>query len=167
MCQLAMRLDVTGRRLVVLAGPGDRRDEDLVEIARAAAGKFDRYICRRDDGLRGRDGDEVPRIIAAALREAGVPEAHIQQIPDEQEAVESALRMARAGDLLLVFGDQITRTWKQIIHFRPDGSQRPVTAEYAIPRLTETPAAPEPVLGDLASLVRDERGVRLARELDD
>jgi cyanophycin synthetase len=96
-----------------------------------------------------------------------VPEAHIQQIPDEQEAVESALRMARAGDLLLVFGDQITRTWKQIIHFRPDGSQRPVTAEYAIPRLTETPAAPEPVLGDLASLVRDERGVRLARELDD
>jgi cyanophycin synthetase len=167
MCQLALRLDVTGRRLVVLAGPGDRRDEDLVEIARAAAGKFDRYICRRDDGLRGRDGDEVPRIIAAALREAGVPESHIQQIPDEQDAVESALRMARAGDLLLVFGDQITRTWKQIIHFRPDGSQRPVTAEYAIPRLTETPAAPEPVLGDLASLVRDERGVRLARELDD
>ncbi len=167
MCQLALRLEVTGRRLVVLAGPGDRRDEDLVEIARAAAGKFDHYICRRDDGLRGRDGDEVPRIIASALRDAGVPDDRIEQIPDEQAAVDAALRMARAGDLVLVFGDQITRSWKQIIHFRPDGSPRPVTAEYAVPPLNEPPVAPEPLLGDLASLVRDERGVRLARETDD
>ena len=29
MADLAQRLDVTGRRIVVLAGPGDRRDEDL------------------------------------------------------------------------------------------------------------------------------------------
>src|SRR6185312_209043 len=33
MADLAGRLDVTGRRIVVLAGPGDRRDEDLVAIA--------------------------------------------------------------------------------------------------------------------------------------
>src|SRR6185437_10195204 len=58
MADLAGRLDVSGRRVVVLAGPGDRRDEDLVEIAAAVAGKFDHYICRRDDALCGRDGDE-------------------------------------------------------------------------------------------------------------
>ena len=167
MCQLAQRLDVNGRRLVVLAGPGDRRDEDLVEIARVAAGKFDHYICRRDDGLRGRAGDEVPRIMAQALRDAGVPDAQITIIPDEQEAVDAGLRMARAGDLLLVFGDEITRTWKQIIHFRADGAQRPVTAEHAIPRVVEPAPPPEPTLTDLSSLVRDERGVRLARESDD
>lgn len=167
MCLLAQRLDVTGRRLVVLAGPGDRRDEDLVEIARVAAGKFDHYICRRDDGLRGRAPDEVPRIISAALRDAGVPADRIEMIPDEQEAVDAALRMARAGDLLLVFGDEITRTWKQIIHFRPDGTQRPVTAEHAVPRRTEPEPVSEPVLSDLSELVRDERGVRLKRESDD
>ena len=60
MADLAQRLDA-GRRIVVVAGPGDRRDEDLREIANAVAGKFDHYICRRDDSLRGRDGDEVPR----------------------------------------------------------------------------------------------------------
>ena len=37
MADLAQRLDVTGRRIVVLAGPGDRRDEDLVAIADAVA----------------------------------------------------------------------------------------------------------------------------------
>ena len=167
MCQLASRLDVTGRRLVVLAGPGDRRDEDLREIARTAAGKFDHYICRRDDGLRGRDGDEVPRIIAAALREAGVPADQIQQIPDEQLAVDAALRMGRAGDLVLVFGDDITRTWKQIIHFRSEGSTRSVTAEHAAPRAAEPADIPAISARDLGALVRDERGVRLAREQDD
>ena len=44
MADLAQRLDVTGRRIVVLAGPGDRRDEDLVAIAHAVAGRFDHYI---------------------------------------------------------------------------------------------------------------------------
>jgi cyanophycin synthetase len=167
MCQLALRLDVSGRRIVVLAAPGDRRDEDIVEIARAAAGKFEHYICRRDDGLRGRDGDEVPRMLAETLLAAGVPADRIQQIPDEQQAVDAALAMARKGDLVLVFGDEITRTWKQIIHFRPEGSARPVTSEHAIPRIPAVMETVEPVSAEMRSLVRDERGVRLARELDD
>ena len=54
MADLAQRLDVTGRRIVVLAGPGDRRDEDLHAIAKAVAGRFDHYVCRRDDNLRKR-----------------------------------------------------------------------------------------------------------------
>jgi cyanophycin synthetase len=73
MADLAQRLDVVGRRIVVLAGPGDRRDQDLREIADAVAGRFDHYICRRDDSLRGRASDEVPKIQAARLRELGSP----------------------------------------------------------------------------------------------
>ena len=72
LADLAQRLEVKGRRIVVLAGPGDRRDEDLVAIANAVAGRFDHYVCRRDDNLRDRAPDEVPRIQAAALRAAGV-----------------------------------------------------------------------------------------------
>ena len=169
MADLATRLDVTGRRIVVVAGPGDRRDEDIRDIARAVAGRFDHYICRRDDSLRGRDGDEVPGMIAATLKASGVDAKRITIIPEEQEAVEAALRMARAGDLLLVFGDEITRCWKQIIHFTPDGALRPVTAEFAVPRPAAAPSAPtaELVQREMGSLVRDERGVRLARESDD
>ena len=97
LADLAQRLDVTGRRIVVLAGPGDRRDEDLVAIAKAVAGRFDHYICRRDDNLRARAPDEVPRIQAQALRAAGVPDSAISIIPDEQEAIEAALAHGRAG----------------------------------------------------------------------
>jgi cyanophycin synthetase len=119
---LAQRLDVAGRRIVVLAGPGDRRDEDLIAIADAVAGRFDHYICRRDDHLRGRASDEVPRIQARALRAAGVPEDAISIIPDEQEAIDRALGMGEAGDLIVIFSDALVRSWKQITKFKPSGA---------------------------------------------
>jgi cyanophycin synthetase len=187
---LAQRLDVTGRRIVVLAGPGDRRDEDLIAIANAVAGQFDHYICRRDDSLRGRAPDEVPRIQAKALRAAGVPEQAISIIPDEQEAIAAALAMGHPGDLLLVFADALVRSWKQITKFKPAGA--PAARTSASPSgategeslmgaasefLGSTPAAPgaagaragegaTPAFS-LEGLVRDERGVRVAPEAED
>jgi cyanophycin synthetase len=169
MADLAGRLDVTGKRIVVLAGPGDRRDEDLVAIANAVAGRFDHYICRRDDALRGRDGDEVPGILAKALRAAGVPDAAISIIPDEQQAIAAALQMGRSGDLLLVFADALVRSWKQIIKFRPAGTPAPhaESAPSAISVLVTEPAFDESSFAALGDLVRDERGVRFSRESDD
>jgi cyanophycin synthetase len=174
MADLAQRLDVTGRRIVVLAGPGDRRDEDLVAIAKAVAGRFDHYICRRDDNLRNRAPDEVPRIQAQALRGAGVPENAMSIIPDEQTAIEAALRMGESGDLLLIFADALVRSWKQITKFKPTGSAavKVVAAPLSRPRDSESKfdpriaAAANPEF-DLDTLIRDERGVRLAPESDD
>ena len=170
MADLAQRLDVTGRRIVVLAGPGDRRDEDLVAIADAVAGRFDHYICRRDDSLRGRDGDEVPGILSRALLAAGVLEDAISIIPEEVKAIDAALRMGRSGDLLLIFADALTRSWKQIIKFRPEGSPEPRMesgASSAPVTPVAEPAFDEASFADLGDVVRDERGVRFSRESDD
>ena len=168
MADLATRLDVSGRRIVVVAGPGDRRDEDLVAIAQAVAGRFDHYICRRDDALRGRDGDEVPRIIARALVAAGVAKEAIEEIPDEQKAIDAALAMGRPGDLLLIFADSLVRSWKQIIRFQPDGAPRKVApAPAPAPVATPEPVFDEASFAALGNIVRDERGIRLSRERDD
>ena len=149
MCELVERLDVTGRRICVLAAPGDRRDEDIVEIGRIAAGRFERYICRRDDQLRGRRPDEVPQLLREALLANGVPAEQILVIPDEQAAVDAALREAEPGDLLLIFADAITRSWKQMIQFRPDAAPPPAER----PRSSR----PEPVLRWSAPLLEDRR----------
>jgi cyanophycin synthetase len=169
MADLAQRLDVTGRRIIVLAGPGDRRDEDLQAIAQAVAGRFDHYICRRDDNLRDRDGDEVPLIMSRTLESTGVPRSAISIIPDEQEAIDAALRMGEAGDLLLIFADALTRSWKQITKFRPAGAPEPAPRAAPVtsaPLIAET-AAEAPVFTSLEGLLRDERGIRLAPEIDD
>ncbi|QWF16174.1 cyanophycin synthetase [Lysobacter capsici] len=165
MSDLAQRLDVPGRRIVVLAGPGDRRDEDLHAIAEAVAGRFDHYICRRDDSLRGRDGDEVPRIIAKKLLALGVAEASVSIIPDEQQAVDAALRMGQAGDLVLVFADALARSWKQIIHFQPEGVVAAVAQRAELPPLE--PALDEAAFAAMEGVVRDERGLRFEREESD
>ena len=176
MADLAQRLDVAGRRIVVLAGPGDRRDEDLVAIAQAVAGRFDHYICRRDDSLRDRAADEVPRIMSKTLLAAGVLESAISIIPDEQEAIDAALRMGAAGDLLLVFADALVRSWKQITKFKPAGASAPRAAPQFMPEVEDVAVgAPsparlaEPVPADYGreGLIRDERGVRLAPEIED
>jgi cyanophycin synthetase len=195
MADLAGRLDVTGRRIVVLAGPGDRRDEDLVAIANAVAGRFDHYICRRDDNLRDRAPDEVPRIQARALRAAGVPDSAVSIIPDEQEAIEAALRMGAAGDLLLIFADALVRSWKQITKFKTSGDPEPRPDSRAAAVPAPSPVAPSPAAAagskangaserahrslsapaavekapefNLDGLIRDERGIRVAREIDD
>ncbi len=167
MADLAQRLEVSGRRLVVVAGPGDRRDEDLREIAKAVAGGFDHYICRRDDGLRGRKPDEVPQLIAATLREHGVADHQISIIPDEQDAIDAGLRMAQAGDVLLVFADALVRSWKQIIKFKPEGAPQKVAVAAA--STVEEDATAEPGFSpeQWEGVSRDERGIFISRESDD
>jgi cyanophycin synthetase len=187
LADLALRLDVTGRRIVVLAGPGDRRDQDLVAIAKAVAGRFDHYICRRDDNLRARASDEVPRIQAEALRAAGVPDSAISIIPDEQEAIEAALRMGEPGDLLLIFADALVRSWKQITKFKPSSAVSTRSVSHPAPPPLRVKAIETTGNGlgagfelgssvtlhaaavdfSLEGLIRDERGVRMAPESDD
>jgi cyanophycin synthetase len=165
MCQLVQRLEPKGRKLVVLSAPGDRRDEDVQDIAKIAAGRFDRYIVRRDDQLRGRAPEEVPHMLRDTLIASGVSADRIEVVPEEPAAVAAALNQARPGDLLLIFADQPARTWKQVIQFRPDAQ----TPAERIPRpvFVEVPEVPAMSRMENDALVRDERGVRLARETED
>jgi cyanophycin synthetase len=165
MCQLVERLEPKGRKLVVLAGPGDRLDDDIKQIAKVAAGRFDRYIVRRDDQLRGRAPEEVPHMLRDTLIASGVSPDRIEVIPEEPTAVATALAMGQPDDLLLIFADQPVRTWKQVIQFRPD-AQAPVE-RISRPVFVEVPQVPALSLGESDALVRDERGVRLARETED
>jgi len=169
MCQLVSRLDVAGRRICVLSAPGDRRDEDIAEVGRIAAGHFDRYIVRRDDGLRGRGPEEVPHLLRDSLLQAQVPSEQIVVIPDEQAAIEAALCEAQPGDLVLIFADAITRSWKQVIQFRPEATGRLIDrTRLPQPEPVAAPAAARATasLGEdgRREFVRDGRGVRLARE---
>ena len=167
MAALTDQLSVVGRRIVVMAAPGDRRDEDIVELAKAAAGHFDIYICKRDDHTRGRRGDEVPTMLRDNLVAAGVEPEKIEIIEDEQEAVVSGLSRAKLGDLLVVFADNVARTWKQIIYFKPD-----IVLAHEKPNLTTTPGSMVSALKGLddytetapMEIRQDERGVFLAAE---
>jgi cyanophycin synthetase len=165
MCNLVHRFDVEGKRTVVLAAPGDRRDEDIRNIAETASGHFDHYICRCDDNRRGRGKDEVAVMLRDKLLECGVNADNIEVIPDEQQAVSRALESAASGDLLLILGDNVKRSWKQIIYFNSDAK-----GEDGEPKVTAALELPEVegfALDDDLEIISDERGVRIAREEGD
>ena len=180
MCRLVEQLDPQGKRICVVTLPGDRRDEDIAEAGRIVAGVFDHYICRRDDNLRGRAPDEVPKLMRAALIDNGVAETNISIVPEEENAVEAALQMAEPNDLVLIFGDNVARSWKQIIYFnRPQPADQatepapaeslPLEAASSDPLASARPVPDAPEIPESASLgamrlARDERGVRLVDE---
>ena len=165
MCALVDRFEVEGRRIVVLSAPGDRRDEDIREIASISAGHFDYFICRCDDNRRGRGKDEVAVMLKNKLLEEGIPADQIEVVADEQEATTRALESAAPGDLVLILGDNIKRTWKQIIYFNSgakiEDTGRKSTVSMELPE-TDSFAFDADV-----QIISDERGVRIAREEGD
>jgi cyanophycin synthetase len=158
MVQLVERMKPRGRKIVQIGAPGDRRNEDYEQIAKVIAGHFDLFICDRDDDTRGRGPSEVPELMRDYLIQHGVKREQIQVIPEEPKALETMLGMAQPNDLLLVFGADVTRCWKQIIYFKPAWGEKRDDAAAA-------PAAAEPPLAKLyPDLIIDERGVRIARK---
>ncbi len=165
MCNLVDRFEPDGQRIVVLSAPGDRRDEDIREIAEIAAGHFDHFICRCDDHRRGRGEDEVAVMLKNSLLEKGVESNRIEVIADEQEATSRALEIAQPGDLILVLADNIIRTWKQIIYFNSEAKAEGTARNPAIS--IDLPETDDFSLDDSLEIISDERGVRIAREAGD
>jgi cyanophycin synthetase len=157
---LVDQLDVAGRRIFVLSVPGDRRDEDVATAAKILAPHFDVFICKADDNRRGRGHDEIPQLMKAALMANGVAADAIHIVPNEVEALEFGLNMAVEGDLLVINGDDTVRCWKQIIYFKDPHRVEPA-AGAAKPR--PVLVGMEDLITDADTLIRDERGVRLAR----
>jgi len=165
MCKLVERFEVDGRRIVVLAAPGDRRDEDIRNIARIASGGFDHFICRCDDNRRGRGPDEVATMLRETLLESGVDAGQIEVIPDEQEATAKALQIAAPGDLVLVLGDNVKRSWKQIIYFKSGTSAAAEVKKKSL--ALDLPDTSDFRFDEDVAIISDERGVRIAREEGD
>jgi hypothetical protein len=61
-------------------------------------------------------------MLREAALETGFPEQQIVTIVDELESVRYALSQAELNDLVLIFADNITAVWKEIIYY---GKQAP------------------------------------------
>ncbi len=76
--------------------------------------------------------------------------------------MQAALEMAKQGDLLMVFADAISRTWKQIQEFQSEGKgEKKDEAPSHVVDLGEYIDTSSLGLDDSIEMVRDDRGVRL------
>lgn len=106
-----------GKRIGVIGGPGDRRDQDLEQLGELSATIFDWILIKEDDDPRGR-----PRGEAAQWIERGVNH-HVTQrdytiIHDEVEAINHALTQASEGSLVVILPADVGRTIRLIEEHR-------------------------------------------------
>ncbi len=119
--ELVERLRPSYQRVIGMASaPGDRRDVDIQEVGAIAGTMFDTLILKEDGDRRGRPAGEIAALMRAAAA-ASMPAAQIVTVLDELAAVRQALSIAEPGDLVVLFADDITGVWKEVIYFGKDG----------------------------------------------
>jgi cyanophycin synthetase len=92
------------RRLILIGQAGDRDDESIRELARAAWGaQPDRIVIKElARHLRGREPGEVPAILVEEFLRLGASEDRLVVVDSEMSGVREALAWARTGDLVLL-----------------------------------------------------------------
>ncbi|NJN19798.1 MAG: cyanophycin synthetase [Oscillochloris sp.] len=121
MRELVSQLRASYKRVIgVVSAPGDRRDIDICELGSIAGTMFDLLVLKEDDDRRGREPGEIIALLQQAAYEVGMPASGIVAVPDELEAVRHALSTAEPGDLVVLFADNITGVWKEVIYFKPE-----------------------------------------------
>ncbi|MBP2662198.1 MAG: cphA [Firmicutes bacterium] len=106
------------RRLIgVIAAPGDRRDDVIISLGRAAGQGFDSIYVKEDGDLRGRQPGETAALLLQGALEAGLTPMQVTTIFDESAAVTAALKQAAADDLIAVFYENYDAVMTTIAEF--------------------------------------------------
>lgn len=90
----------------IIAGVGDRRDEDIMECARIAARMFDHTIIRQEKHLRGRTENEIIELILKEINSIDKPITY-EIIPLEIDAIKHAISIAKEGTFITALSDVI------------------------------------------------------------
>jgi len=94
------------KRIVVISGAGDRRDEDISRQTEILGEVFDDAILYQDQCQRGREDGEVLALLRKGLENVSKTK-NVEEIRGEFLAIDTALNKLQAGDLCLILIDQV------------------------------------------------------------
>lgn len=106
------------RRLVMVGQAGDRSDEAIRQLARAAwLLQPDHVVVKEmDEYLRGRAPGEVSALLQEEFLRLGVPQSAITHVGPDLAGVRSALEWAKPGDLLVLAVHQDRRAVLELLN---------------------------------------------------
>jgi cyanophycin synthetase len=105
------------KKIGIIAGVGDRRDEDTISLGEEAAKIFDEVIIRQDRNLRGRTEDYIINLMVTGIKNID-PNKKISIIPLEKEAIEFTIKNAEKDAFIVICSDVIPDALEQIIDLK-------------------------------------------------
>lgn len=116
------KIDATVK-IGIIAGVGDRREEDTNEIGSIAAEMFDEIIIRQDKNLRGRTEKELINMLNDGIQRQD-PTKKTTIIPNEKEAATYAIKNAVKGSLIVICSDVVTEALDLVQKLKEEESNR-------------------------------------------
>ena len=95
------------KKIGIIAGVGDRRDEDIRECGLISGRMFDHIIIRQEKHLRGRTEEEIINLILEGIESSG-RDITYEIISKETEAIKHAINSAEEGSFITALSDVVT-----------------------------------------------------------
>lgn len=105
----------------IVAGVGDRRDEDTIELGEEVAKVFDEIIIRQDKNLRGKSDIEIINLLKKGITNID-PNKKITVIQKESEAIDFAIKNAIKDSFITIISDVVPDALDQIMRYKEDDS---------------------------------------------
>jgi cyanophycin synthetase len=93
-------------KIGIITGTGDRRDDDIRDMGRISAEMFDHIIIRQDKFLRGRQAEEIVKLLVEGIHQVD-PKKSYEYVPKEIEALNHAFSIAKPGSFIVALSDVI------------------------------------------------------------
>ena len=103
----------------IIAGVGDRREEDTVSLGRVAAKIFDEIIIRQDKNLRGRSDQEIIDFILKGIHEVDKNKP-VKVIPSEAEAITYAIKNGKKGSFITICSDVVPAALDAVMKYKEE-----------------------------------------------
>lgn len=104
------------KKIGIIAGVGDRRDEDIRECAKIAGRMFNHIIIRQEKHLRGRSEQELIDLILEGIALSG-NEVTYEIITKEVDAIKHAINSAEEGTFITALSDVVTNAIDIVQHY--------------------------------------------------
>lgn len=122
-------------KIGIIAGVGDRRDEDIISLGSLAAKMFDEIIVRQDRNLRGRSEQEIIDFMLKGIHAVDASKK-AKVIPSEREAIDYAFRHAKKGAFIIICSDVVPDALDQVMKYKDEEDKFEINHE-DIPNLQE------------------------------
>jgi cyanophycin synthetase len=101
----------------IVAGVGDRRDEDIISLGEESAKIFDEIVIRQDRNLRGRTEQEIIDLITQGIRNVD-PTKKINVFRKENEAIDYAITNAVKDSFIVIISDVVPDALDQVKRYK-------------------------------------------------